>query len=316
MPLQQRQIVLVLIVWLLAACGGITTQPAAQATPERNADNLEVGRLILATTTSTDDSGLLAAIIPDFEARYGASVEIIAVGTGQALQLGENGDADVILVHARSREEAFVQAGFGVNRQDVMYNDFVIIGPAADPAAVRGMTDASTAFSRIAESESGFVSRGDDSGTHIKEQRLWQAAAVSLTTATSIQNAATTFSRPQGEWYLSVGQSMGSVLTIAAEQQAYTLSDRATYLARRLQGLDLEIMVAGDERLFNPYGVIAVNPAKHPHVNAVGATVFIEWLTSLETQERIGRFGVDKFGEPLFIPDSAAWNAARSAADE
>ncbi len=272
---------------------------------------LEVGRLILATTTSTDDSGLLKTILPDFEARYGATVEVIAVGTGQAIQLGENGDADVILVHARSREDAFMAAGFGVNRQDVMYNDFVIVGPAADPANIKGLTDAGAALAKIAETQNVFVSRGDDSGTHIKEQSLWQATNVSLTDATSIKNVDKTFVRPEGEWYLSVGQGMGSVLTIANEQQAYTLSDRATFLARKAQGLDLEIMVEGDSRLFNPYGVIAVNPEKHSNINITAANAFIEWLTSLETQQLISQFGMDKFGQPLFVPDSAAWNAAK-----
>jgi tungstate transport system substrate-binding protein len=273
--------------------------------------SLEVGRLVLATTTSTDDSGLLKAILPDFETRYGATVEVIAVGTGQAIQLGENGDADVILVHARSREDAFVEAGYGINRQDVMYNDFVIIGPADDPAGIQGMTDASAALVKIAESQSTFISRGDDSGTHIKEQGLWQATNLTLTNATSIKNADETFIQPVGEWYLSVGQGMGSVISMAYEQQAYTLSDRATYLARKVDGLDLEIMVEGDSRLFNPYGVIAVNPEKHPNVNVEAANAFIEWITSLETQQLISQFGVEQFGQPLFVPDSEAWNAAK-----
>jgi tungstate transport system substrate-binding protein len=270
-----------------------------------------VGRLVLATTTSTDNSGLLNEILPDFETRYGADVEVIAVGTGQAIQLGENGDADVILVHARSREDAFVEAGYGVNRQDVMYNDFVVVGPAADPADIKGMTDVAAAMAKIGGTGSTFISRGDDSGTHIKEQGLWQASGVPLVEAASIKRAGKSFVKPEGEWYLSVGQGMGATLTVADEQQAYTLSDRATYLARTLEGIDLEILVEGDSRLFNPYGVIAVNPDLHPTVNAAGARAFSEWLTSLETQQLIGRFGVDQFGQPLFLPDSAAWNAAR-----
>jgi tungstate transport system substrate-binding protein len=272
---------------------------------------LEVGRLVLATTTSTDNSGLLNAILPDFETRYGASVEVIAVGTGQAIQLGENGDADVILVHARSREDAFVEAGYGVNRQDVMYNDFVVVGPAADPAGIKGMTDVTAALARIAETESTFISRGDDSGTHIKEQGLWQASGVPLVEAASIKSADKTFVKPEGDWYQSIGQGMGATLTVTNEQQAYTMSDRATYLARTLEGIELEILVVGDSRLFNPYGVIAVNPDMHPNVNHVGATAFIEWLTSVETQQLISQFGLDKFGMPLFVPDSAAWNAVK-----
>jgi tungstate transport system substrate-binding protein len=272
---------------------------------------IEVGRLVLATTTSTENSGLLEAILPDFETRYSAEVEVIAVGTGQAIQLGEHGDADVILVHARSREDAFVEAGYGVNRQDVMYNDFVIVGPTADPAGIEGMTDVTAALSKIAETGSTFISRGDDSGTHTKEQALWQASGLSLVEATSIKSADKTYVRPEGDWYLSIGQGMGATLTMANEQQAYTLSDRATYLARTLEGIDLEILVEGDSRLFNPYGVIQVNPALHSHVNAAGAEAFIAWLTSVETQQLISQFGVDKFGMPLFTPDSAAWNAAK-----
>ena len=270
-----------------------------------------VGRLILATTTSTDDAGLLKAILPDFEARYGATVEVIAVGTGQAIQLGENGDADVILVHARDREDAFVAAGFGGNRQEVMYNDFVIVGPAGDPAGVAGMTDAVAALTKIAQAQSPFISRGDDSGTHTKEQGLWRASNLSLVEAGSLQSADKTYPRPAGDWYLSIGQGMGATLNMANEQQAYTLSDRATYLARKLEGLELVILVEGDSRLFNPYGVIAVNPERHPHVNAAGAATFIDWLTSLETQQLIAQFGVAEFGSPLFTPNSAAWNAAR-----
>jgi tungstate transport system substrate-binding protein len=270
----------------------------------------KVGRLVLATTTSTDDSGLLEAILPDFEARYGATVEVIAVGTGQAITLGENGDADVLLVHARDREDAFVTQEYGLNRQDVMYNDFVIVGPANDPAGIRGLTDVAAALTQIAATQSLFVSRGDDSGTHIKERGLWATTGVPLTDATSVTGQ--TYKRAEGDWYLSIGQGMGATLTFADEQQAYTLSDRATFLARKLEGLDLEILVEGDSRLFNPYGVIAVSPDRHPHINFAGATAFIEWLTSVETQTLISQFGVAQFGQPLFTPDSAAWNLAKS----
>ncbi|MDM8527304.1 substrate-binding domain-containing protein [Anaerolineales bacterium HSG24] len=269
----------------------------------------ELGRLRLATTTSTYDSGLLTEILPDFENRYGATVEVIAVGTGQAIQLGEHGDADVILVHARQREDAFVEAGFGINRQDVMYNDFIIIGPADDPAGIHGLTDVSTALAQIAQQQSLFVSRGDDSGTHIKEQGLWQTTQLPLITESSPKNTDKNAVKPDGDWYLSAGQGMGAVVSMADEQQAYTLSDRATYLARKATQLDLEIMVEGDSRLFNPYGVITVNPEKHPSVNSVAANTFIDWLTSLETQKLISQFGREQFGQPLFVPNSAVWLA-------
>lgn len=297
---------LILLSATLIACQAISRQPSPNLSSTEPTP-ASVGRLVLATTTSTDDSGLLKAIVPDFEARYGATVELIAVGTGQAIQLGENGDADLILVHARSREDAFVEAGFGVNRHDVMYNDFVIIGPANDPANIRGLSDAEIALTQIAATESLFVSRGDDSGTHIKEQTLWQGTQLPLTEIASLKNPDRTVSRPAGEWYLSIGQGMGAVLSMADEQQAYTLSDRATYLARQATGLDLDILAEGDPRLFNPYGVIAINPENHPHVNSDGATAFIEWLTSVETQQRIGEFGLEQFGQPLFVPDSQAW---------
>ncbi len=284
--------------------------PAMAASPAEPTGQ-EVGRLVLATTTSTDNSGLLKAILPDFETRYGAEVEVIAVGTGQAIELGENGDADVILVHARAREDAFVADGYGVNRQDVMYNDFVVVGPAADPAGIKGMTDVGAALAQVAGAQGIFVSRGDDSGTHIKEQALWQASGVDMVEADSLKGGGKTFVKPDGEWYISIGQGMGATLTVAAEQQGYTLSDRATYLARTLEGIDLEILVEGDSRLFNPYGIIAVNPALHPTVNAAGAEAFVNWFVSVETQQLISQFGVAEFGMPLFVPDSEAWNAAK-----
>ncbi len=192
-----------------------------------------------------------------------------------------------------------------------MYNDFVVVGPATDPAGIRGMTDVTAALAKIAETGSTFISRGDDSGTHTKEQGLWQLSGGPLLAVAGISSTGKTFFKPDGDWYLSVGQGMGATLTIADEQQAYTLSDRATYLARTLESIDLEILVEGDSRLFNPYGAIAVNPEVHFRVNAAGAEAFIEWLTSVETQQLISRFGVDKFGQPLFVPDSIAWNAAK-----
>jgi tungstate transport system substrate-binding protein len=248
-------------------------------------------RLILATTTSTQDSGLLDFILPDFEKEFNTTVDVIAVGTGQALQLGKDGNADVLLVHARSQEDAFMEAGDGVRREDVMYNDFVIIGPEADPAGIRGMTSAVDAFKKLSETQSPFISRGDKSGTHSKELSIWKSAEIS----------------PEGDWYISAGQGMGEVLTMANEQQAYTLSDRATYLARTKNGLDLVILVEKDKSLLNPYGVIAVNPAKGPQINTDLAAQFVDWITSVPVQEKISQFGQADFGQSLFVPDSEAW---------
>jgi tungstate transport system substrate-binding protein len=250
--------------------------------------------LVLATTTSTQDSGLLDYILPDFEKQYNVQVDVIAVGTGQSLKLGQDGNADVVLVHARAQEDAFMQAAHGVRREDVMYNDFIIVGPASDPAGIKGLTSAAEAFQKIAQAQAPFVSRGDESGTHTKEKAIWKAAGI----------------EPAGDWYISAGQGMGAVLTMGNELQAYTLSDRATYLARTLQGINLQILVEGDKVLFNPYGVIAVNPNKGPQIDADLANKFIDWLISVPTQEIIGQFGVKEFGQPLFTPDSAPWHAA------
>ena len=253
-------------------------------------------KLILATTTSTADSGLLDNILPDFEEQYNADMEVIAVGTGQAIKLGEDCNAAVILVHARDREDQFVEEGRGVNRKDVMYNDFIIVGPESDPAGVTGMTDAAAAFQQIAEAEAPFVSRGDDSGTHTKEKAIWAAAGIA----------------PEGDWYIEAGQGMGAVLTMTDEQLGYTLTDRGTYLARTMEGTDLVSLVEGDEILFNPYGVIAVNPEKCDAVNSDLTMDFIDWLTSVETQQAIGDFKHPS-GEPLFVPNSDEWKAANSA---
>ncbi|MFN2202550.1 MAG: substrate-binding domain-containing protein [Caldilineaceae bacterium] len=280
---------------LLALAFAITAacQPVQPVSPEtaQVAAPATGDRLILATTTSTRDSGLLDVILPIFEEQSGVDVDVVAVGTGQALQLGKDGNADVLLVHARAQEDAFMEAGDGVRREDVMYNDFVIVGPPDDPAGIAGTSDAAAAFTAIAESQSPFVSRGDESGTHTKEKAIWAAAGI----------------EPEGDWYISAGQGMGAVLTLADEEQAYTLSDRATYLARTLEGTDLVIMTEGDPILFNPYGVIAVNPDKSPQIHADYAMEFIDWLVSLPTQEVISQFGVEEFGQPLFTPDSEAW---------
>jgi tungstate transport system substrate-binding protein len=248
-------------------------------------------KLILATTTSTEDSGLLDVILPDFKEKFDVDVDVIAVGTGQALTLGQDGNADVLLVHARAKEDDFMAAEHGVRREDVMYNDFVILGPEADPAGIMGMTDAVEAMKMIAKSESPFISRGDESGTNTKELSIWKVAGI----------------EPTGDWYISAGQGMGEVITMANEQQAYTLSDRATYLARTLTGLDLVIVTEGDPILFNPYGVIAVNPNKNPNIQVDLANQFIDWIISLPTQELIAEYGLAEFGESLFIPSSRLW---------
>jgi len=250
--------------------------------------------LILATTTSTEDSGLLDYLLPDFEKQFGVKINVIAVGSGQALKLGEDGNADVLLVHSPAAEKDFMANGHGVRREDVMYNDFVIVGPADDPAGIKGLTSAVDAFKKIAEGGSKFISRGDKSGTNTKELAIWKAANLT----------------PAGEWYINAGQGMGEVLTMAQEQQAYTLSDRATYLARTKQGLNLPIAVEGDKTLFNPYGVIAVDPAKRNKIQGDWANKFIDWLISVPVQEKISQFGQSDFGQMLFTPSSSLWKAA------
>jgi len=240
-------------------------------------------RLRLSTTTSTENSGLLKVLVPPFEKNNDCRVDVISVGTGKALKLGEAGDVDVVLVHARTLEDKFVADGFGVNRKDVMYNDFVILGPVADPAGVKGSKTTSEAFSRIAGKKISFVSRGDESGTHQKEKEIWQAAGVT----------------PTGSWYMEAGQGMGEVLIMATEKEAYTMSDRGTYNAFKKSKTDLVIVFEGEEGLFNPYGVIAVNPQKHPHVKYDLAMKFINYITGPEGQKIIAEFKVD--GDPLFF---------------
>ena len=241
------------------------------------------GTLRLATTTSTENSGLLKAILPRFEAASGLKLQVISVGTGKAMKLGENGDVDVLLVHSRPDEDMFVAQGFGVNRRDVMYNDFILVGPKADPARVRGGKEVIAALRRILDTGATFVSRGDDSGTDKMEKSYWKEVG----------------RRPEGRQYLSAGQGMGEVLTMSDNLAAYTLSDRATYGAYKPR-IALAIVVEGDARMFNPYGVIAVNPARYPDVNFKGAMQFIEWLTGAEGRRAISGFRVD--GEQLFFP--------------
>jgi tungstate transport system substrate-binding protein len=290
-------LLLLLVPAMLAGCGddeategGDATTSEAVATTAGDtattaAPSGDTSEVVLASTTSTQDSGLFDELIPAFEEAYPEyRVQVIAVGSGEAMRLGEEKAADVLLVHSPAAEEEFVANGFGTERQDVMYNDFIIVGPADDPAGIKGMTSAADAFTQIAESESTFVSRGDESGTHAKEKTIWEAAAL----------------EPNGDWYQSAGQGMGEVLRISSEQGAYTLTDRATYLSAQ-DTLDLEIMVEGDEALFNQYGVIPVTDAN----NQEGAQAFADWIVSPEAQELIGSFGVEEFGEPLFVPNAA-----------
>ncbi len=241
-------------------------------------------RLRLATTTSTDNSGLLAYLLPPFEQRFEVKVDVIAVGTGRALRLGENGDVDVVLVHAPHAEKKFVQAGFGVDRHVVMANDFVLLGPLDDPAGVRGQADVGKVFRQLSTRKAVFVSRGDDSGTHKKERGLWQQAGISPARQT---------------WYLEVGQGMGATLQIANDKQAYTLADRGTYVSYR-QKLSLQVVHEGDPLYANPYGIIAVNPKRHAHVKYELAMKLIHWLTSEAGQHRIGSYRRE--GQVLFHP--------------
>lgn len=242
-----------------------------------------IERLRMSTTTSTENSGLLKVLLPPFEKKYNCIVDVIAVGTGKALKIGESGDVDLVFVHARKLEDKFVADGYGVNRRDVMYNDFVIIGPADDPAAVKGALTAAEALKRIAMKQAIFVSRGDESGTHQKEKETWQAAGI----------------RPEGKWYQSAGQGMGEVIIMATEERAYTLADRGTFNAFKVGKTDLKILFEGEKGLFNPYGVIAVNPKKYPHVKYDLAMRFIDFVTGPEGQGIIAGYKVNN--DPIFF---------------
>ncbi|MEW8027101.1 MAG: substrate-binding domain-containing protein [Candidatus Thiodiazotropha sp.] len=251
------------------------------------AESVQKQTIRLATTTSTDNSGLLAEILPVFTEATGYPVHVIAVGTGKALRMGRDGDVDLVLVHARAAEDKFVNEGHGVKRYGVMYNDFVLVGPANDPAAIAKAEDALAALKDIAEHEAAFISRGDDSGTHKKELGLWKKSEI----------------KPSGEWYREVGQGMGKVLQIASEMDAYTLTDRGTWLAYRAKS-PLKIGFQGDPLLFNPYGIIAVNPKRYPDINLAGANALIKWLISPDGQERIGNFRIGE--NQLFTPSADA----------
>ena len=239
--------------------------------------------LKLSTTTSTDNSGLLKYLLPAFEAQSGLKVQVISVGTGKALELARNGDVDVTLVHARAAEDQFIAEGHGVNRRDVMHNDFIVVGPAADPAGLKGSRDIAQALRKILAAKAKFISRGDNSGTDQMEKAYWKDVG----------------SRPAGALYLSAGLGMGEVLTMAAELQAYTLTDRATYAAYRAR-TGLAILVEGDPKMFNPYGIIAVNPKKYPDINYRGAMRLVDWITSEDGRKRIASFRVE--GQQMFFP--------------
>ena len=272
-------IMAVMLLGLLAAGCGINQKP------DNAVKEPAVKDLILATTTSTQDSGLLDVLIPAFEKKTGYRVKTVAVGTGQALAMGEKGEADVLLVHAPAAEKKVEASGAAINRKLVMHNDFIIIGPAADPAKVKGQaTDATMAA--IAKAQAPFVSRGDDSGTDKMEKSLWKKINI----------------KPAGSWYYEVGAGMGQTLAVANEKQGYTLTDRATYLAQK-QNLNLQILVEGDAKLLNIYHVMEVNPEKFAKVNKDGAKAFSDFVLSEEGQKMIAAFGQDKFGQPLFFAD-------------
>ena len=266
--------------------------------------------LTMSTTTSTQASGLLDVLLPELSKDTGIKVKVIAKGTGAAIRDGMDGNVDVIFVHAKSREEKFVADGYGTKRYAVMHNDFVVLGPKNDPAGVKGMTDAPAALQKIAAAGAVFVSRGDDSGTHTKEQGLWKASGVKLdkvskTIISKGKEKQVSFVAPEGAWYMSIGQGMGKSLTFAEEKQGYILTDRGTYLKYKLgrdAGLDLDIVVEGDDSLFNPYGVIPVNPKKFAHVKYDLAKTFAEWLVSAKGQGLIA--GYKLLGKQLFYPDA------------
>ncbi len=293
----------ILVLTATSCAGGVTSQATGSpsASPQSNSAASQTvvpakadvapkpanPELILATTTSTQDSGLLDVLIPMFEKQTGYQVKTIAVGSGQAMTMGQKGEADVLLVHAPDSEKRFMTDGYGINRQLVMHNDFIIVGPPSDPAKIKG-TKSADALKAISTTKFLFISRGDNSGTDQLDKKLWKGLGIDT----------------KGQsWYQETGQGMGATLGVAAEKKAYTLSDRATYLAQKSQ-LGLDILVEGDASLLNVYHVIQVNPAKWPKVNAVGAKAFSGFVVAKDTQDTIARFGVDKYGEPLFFADA------------
>lgn len=277
-------IITAVMMLMFALTGCAAKQEEAEKTPEVKQS------IILATTTSTSDSGLLDYLLPEFTKDTGIDVKVVAVGTGQALQMGKDGEADVLLVHSKAAEEEFVAAGDGLERKDVMYNDFILVGPESDPLKLKQEfpNDIVGALKKISEQKFKFISRGDDSGTHKKELALWTEAGIT----------------PEGDYYVSAGRGMGDVLKMADEMQAYTIADRGTYLSMKAD-LGLGIVVENDKNLFNQYGVIPVNPDKNENINAEGAKAFEEWILSEKAQKLIGEYGKEKFGAPLFTPNAA-----------
>lgn len=283
MFIKVRNILILLIIAALffAGCGKkADTPPVGQ--PNDPAPQKE---LILAATTSTFDSGLLEFFLPVFEEKYNYEVKVVSLGTGQALELAKNGDADVVLVHAKKTELEMVEQGHFVDRHDVMYNDFVMVGPENDPAGIKGLGDINQVITALAEKQAAFVSRGDDSGTHKKEKSLWEAAGKT----------------PEGSWYISTGSGMGDTLRMADEKEGYTLTDRATYLSLR-DKLELEIVYEGVPQMLNQYGIMAVNPANYPKINYEGAKLLIDFFISAEGQKRVADF--KPYGETLFFPNA------------
>lgn len=276
---------LVLVFTLLVGCSSTNEQNDNASTQEPQ----ETSNIILATTTSTRDSGLLDYLLPEFKKDTGIEAKVVAVGTGKALQMGVDGEADALLVHAKDKEEEFVENGDGTERHDVMYNDFVLVGPKEDPAKLKENypNDIIGALKAVNENKAKFISRGDDSGTHKKELKLWKKAEVT----------------PEGDFYVEAGKGMGDVLKMADEMQGYTLTDRATYLAMK-DNLSLEIAVEKNDDLFNQYGVIPVNPEKNENINADGARKFMEWILAEKAQSMIAEYGKDKFGQALFVPNA------------
>jgi tungstate transport system substrate-binding protein len=276
----RKRLALLLLLLAVPACR--QAQDESKDSPDDKAVDIT-----LATTTSTRDTGLLDVLLPKFREETGIEVKVVAVGSGQAMKLGQDGNADVLLTHSPAAEEKFMAAGFGAQRDAVMYNDFIVVGPADDPAEIKGQKSAAAAFVQVADREAPFVSRGDDSGTHRKELDIWKKAGL----------------KPSGAWYLECGQGMAEALRIATEKRAYTLSDRGTFLAHRKR-LELVPLVEGDPLLLNRYTVIQLNREKYPHLNHDAARRFAEFLRRTDVQKLIGEFGVAEFGQPLFFPDA------------
>ncbi len=306
-PLSVVVVCLMIVAMILSACAPAAApapaQPTAAAAQPTAAAPAGEQVLKLATTTSTQDSGLLDVILPDFQKLCNCRVDVVAVGTGQAIAIGQKGDADVLLVHARASEDKFVADGDAKERFDVMYNDFILVGPKDDPVKAASLPSTKDAFKAIMNAQATFASRGDKSGTNTKELSIW--ASISVTPTKDMP------------WYKALGQGMGDTLVFANEQKAYTLSDRGTYLSMSDKLPNLTIILGGknlaenkDKSLLNPYGVMAVNPDKHPGVKYDLAMQFIKWITSVDEQQKIGEYGKDKYGQSLFYPSSAEWKAA------